>query len=86
MNISAGRLTVLSCLLLSITQVDPIWADLHSRMARIPDLANVTIEIRVGLNADYCILGWISLWAQMEVLSEDMPAAYTSEFFIWGCL
>lgn len=37
-------------LLFSITQVEPIWADLNGGMDRLPDLADVTTRIRLGLN------------------------------------
>jgi 3-oxoacyl-ACP reductase-like protein len=36
--------------LLSITQVEPIWADLDSAMDRLPDLADITMRIRLCLN------------------------------------
>ncbi|KAI0342734.1 fatty acid synthase [Trametopsis cervina] len=38
-------------LLFSITQVEPIWADLNGGMDRLPDLADVTTKIRQGLAA-----------------------------------
>jgi fatty acid synthase subunit alpha len=37
-------------LLFSITQVEPIWADLNGGMDRLPDLANITSHIRSKLN------------------------------------
>jgi fatty acid synthase subunit alpha len=37
-------------LLFSITQVEPIWADLNSGMDRLPDLADITTRIRLILN------------------------------------
>ncbi|KAG5646963.1 hypothetical protein DXG03_001686 [Asterophora parasitica] len=37
-------------LLFSITQVEPIWADLNGGMDRLPDLADITNRIRVSLN------------------------------------
>ncbi|KAK0450204.1 fatty acid synthase [Armillaria borealis] len=37
-------------LLFSITQVEPIWADLNGGMDRLPDLAEITGRIRVNLN------------------------------------
>ena len=37
-------------LLFSITQVEPIWADLNGGMDRLLDLADITNRIRVGLN------------------------------------
>jgi fatty acid synthase subunit alpha len=37
-------------LLFSITQVEPIWADLNGGMDRLPDLADVTTRIRLDLN------------------------------------
>ncbi|KAI5122922.1 hypothetical protein M0805_007600 [Coniferiporia weirii] len=37
-------------LLFSITQVEPIWADLNGGMDRLPDLAEITTNIRVTLN------------------------------------
>ncbi|KIJ66907.1 hypothetical protein HYDPIDRAFT_174219 [Hydnomerulius pinastri MD-312] len=37
-------------LLFSITQVEPIWADLNGGMDRLPDLADVTTRIRQNLN------------------------------------
>jgi fatty acid synthase subunit alpha len=36
--------------LLSITQVEPIWADLNGGMDRLPDLADITTRIRLSLN------------------------------------
>lgn len=36
-------------LLFSITQVEPIWADLNGGMDRLPDLADITTKIRVGI-------------------------------------
>jgi len=37
-------------LLFSITQVEPIWADLNGGMDRLPDLADITTRIRTQLN------------------------------------
>ena len=37
-------------LLFSITQVEPIWADLNGGMDRLPDLAEITTRIRTDLN------------------------------------
>jgi len=37
-------------LLFSITQVEPIWADLNGGMDRLPDLAEITGRIRAELN------------------------------------
>ncbi|KAG5638483.1 hypothetical protein H0H81_012415 [Sphagnurus paluster] len=37
-------------LLFSITQVEPIWADLNGGMDRLPDLADVTARIRTSLH------------------------------------
>ncbi|KAF8638240.1 hypothetical protein AX17_002262 [Amanita inopinata Kibby_2008] len=37
-------------LLFSITQVEPIWADLNGGMDRLPDLADITGRIRISLN------------------------------------
>ena len=37
-------------LLFSITQVEPIWADLNGGMDRLPDLAEITARIRSTLN------------------------------------
>ncbi|EIW84299.1 fatty acid synthase [Coniophora puteana RWD-64-598 SS2] len=37
-------------LLFSITQVEPIWADLNGGMDRLPDLADITTRIRLDLN------------------------------------
>ena len=37
-------------LLFSITQVEPIWADLNGGMDRLPDLADTTTRIRSKLN------------------------------------
>ncbi|OBZ72636.1 Fatty acid synthase subunit alpha [Grifola frondosa] len=37
-------------LLFSITQVEPIWADLNGGMDRLPDLAEITTRIRSNLN------------------------------------
>ncbi|EGN98830.1 hypothetical protein SERLA73DRAFT_168429 [Serpula lacrymans var. lacrymans S7.3] len=37
-------------LLFSITQVEPIWADLNGGMDRLPDLADITTRIRSDLN------------------------------------
>jgi 3-oxoacyl-ACP reductase-like protein len=37
-------------LLFSITQVEPIWADLNGGMDRLPDLAEITQKIRLTLN------------------------------------
>jgi fatty acid synthase subunit alpha, fungi type len=36
-------------LLFSITQVEPIWADLNGGMDRLPDLAEITTRIRTNL-------------------------------------
>lgn len=36
-------------LLFSITQVEPIWADLNGGMDRLPDLAEITTRIRSSL-------------------------------------
>ncbi|PFH52946.1 hypothetical protein AMATHDRAFT_138867 [Amanita thiersii Skay4041] len=37
-------------LLFSITQVEPIWADLNGGMDRLPDLADITGRIRINLH------------------------------------
>ena len=37
-------------LLFSITQVEPIWADLIGGMDRLPDLADITTRFRTKLN------------------------------------
>lgn len=37
-------------LLFSITQVEPIWADLNGGMDRLPDLAEITTRIRLEIN------------------------------------
>ena len=37
-------------LLFSITQVEPIWADLNGGMDRLPDLAEITTRVRLSLN------------------------------------
>ncbi|KII85134.1 hypothetical protein PLICRDRAFT_45274 [Plicaturopsis crispa FD-325 SS-3] len=37
-------------LLFSITQVEPIWADLNGGMDRLPDLADITTRVRLELN------------------------------------
>ncbi|KDQ57051.1 hypothetical protein JAAARDRAFT_35647 [Jaapia argillacea MUCL 33604] len=37
-------------LLFSITQVEPIWADLNGGMDRLPDLAEITTRIRLNIN------------------------------------
>jgi fatty acid synthase subunit alpha len=37
-------------LLFSITQIEPIWADLNGGMDRLPDLADITTRIRSKLN------------------------------------
>jgi fatty acid synthase subunit alpha, fungi type len=39
-------------LLFSITQVEPIWADLNGVMDRLPDLADITTRIRSKLNKE----------------------------------
>lgn len=39
-------------LLFSITQVEPIWADLNGGMDRLPDLAEITTTIRTTLNQE----------------------------------
>lgn len=36
-------------LLFSITQVEPIWADLNGGMDRLPDLAEITTKIRLSI-------------------------------------
>ncbi|KAG8694164.1 3-oxoacyl-[acyl-carrier-protein] synthase, partial [Ceratobasidium sp. 395] len=37
-------------LLFSITQVEPIWADLNGGMDRLPDLSEITTKIRLDIN------------------------------------
>ncbi|KAF8632253.1 hypothetical protein AX15_002000 [Amanita polypyramis BW_CC] len=37
-------------LLFSITQVEPIWADLNGGMDRLPDLADITSKVRASLH------------------------------------
>jgi fatty acid synthase subunit alpha, fungi type len=39
-------------LLFSITQVEPIWADLNSEMDRLPDLADITTQRRLTVPVD----------------------------------
>ncbi|KAH8117927.1 fatty acid synthase [Phellopilus nigrolimitatus] len=43
-------LSLMHPLLFSITQVEPIWADLNGGMDRLPDLAEITTNIRLTLN------------------------------------
>jgi fatty acid synthase subunit alpha, fungi type/fatty acid synthase subunit beta, fungi type len=45
-------LSLMHPLLFSITQVEPIWADLNGGMdpSRLPDLADITTRIRSKLN------------------------------------
>jgi len=43
-------LGLLHPLLFSITQVEPIWADLSGGMDHLPDLADITNRIRLGIN------------------------------------
>ena len=43
-------LSLMHPLLFSITQVEPIWADLNGGMDRLPDLADITTRIRSKLN------------------------------------
>jgi hypothetical protein len=43
-------LGLMHLLLFSITQVEPIWADLIGGMDRLPDLADITTRIRTKLN------------------------------------
>lgn len=43
-------LGLLHPLLFSITQVEPIWADLNGGMDRLPDLAEITTRIRLNIN------------------------------------
>jgi fatty acid synthase subunit alpha len=39
-------------LLFSMTQVEPIWADLNGGMDRLPDLADITTKSRMEINAE----------------------------------
>jgi fatty acid synthase subunit alpha, fungi type/fatty acid synthase subunit beta, fungi type len=39
-------------LLFSITQVEPIWADLNGQMDHIPNLADVVTRVRLEMNAE----------------------------------
>jgi fatty acid synthase subunit alpha len=39
-------------LLFSITQVEPIWADLNGGMDRLPDLADIMVKIHQEINAE----------------------------------
>ncbi|KAL5526485.1 FAS2 [Sanghuangporus sanghuang] len=43
-------LGLMHSLLFSITQVEPIWADLSGGMDRLPDLAEITTNIRLSIN------------------------------------
>ena len=43
-------LSLMHPLLFSITQVEPIWADLNGGIDRLPDLADITARIRSKLN------------------------------------
>ena len=70
-------------LLFSITQVEPIWADLNGGMDRLPDLADITTHIRSKLKkkADLCCAKWklkgslqlkaVSRWHGSWDLSKD---------------
>ena len=49
-EISFNILGLMHPLLFSITQVEPIWADLNGGMDRLPDLADITTRIRSKLN------------------------------------
>jgi hypothetical protein len=50
-EMSFNILGLMHPLLFSITQVEPIWADLNGGMDRLPDLADVTTKIRMSLQA-----------------------------------
>ncbi|KAH9950013.1 fatty acid synthase [Amylocystis lapponica] len=49
-EMSFNILGLMHPLLFSITQVEPIWADLNGGMDRLPDLADITTRIRLSLN------------------------------------
>ena len=81
-------------LLFSITQVEPIWADLNGGMDRLPDLADITTRIRLSLNktselrraiardnaADFKITVWRrSVFSRSSVLHLAQTSVSTSQ-------
>ena len=61
-------------LLFSITQVEPIWADLNGGMDRLPDLADITTCIRTSLmkKSDLVVLSLATMLPTSRSLMEPM--------------
>ncbi|KAF8907276.1 fatty acid synthase [Gymnopilus junonius] len=81
-------------LLFSITQVEPIWADLNGGMDRLPDLADITTRIRNKLNqkadlrravardnsADYKVINGVEAERLLQTVDVQPRANFRFEF------
>ncbi|KAF4614083.1 hypothetical protein D9613_007929 [Agrocybe pediades] len=81
-------------LLFSITQVEPIWADLNGGMDRLPDLADITTRIRTKLNkkadlrraitrdnaADFKVINGVEAERLMQTVDVQPRANFRFEF------
>ena len=81
-------------LLFSITQVEPIWADLNGGMDRLPDLADITTRIRTKLHqkadlrravardnaADYKVINGVEAERLLQTVDVQPRANFRFEF------
>jgi fatty acid synthase subunit beta len=81
-------------LLFSVTQIEPIWADLNGGMDRLPDLADITARIRLGLNkqselrraitrdnaADYKVINGVEAERLLQTVNVVPRANFRFEF------
>ena len=81
-------------LLFSITQVEPIWADLNGGMDRLPNLADITTRIRSKLNkkadlrraiardnsADFKIINGVTVERLFQTVNVLLQANFRFEF------
>lgn len=67
-EIASNILGLMYLLLFSITQVEPMWADLNGGIDWLPDLADITSCIRTNLHkkSDFC-----------HVIARDNSAGFT---------
>lgn len=81
-------------LLFSITQVEPIWADLNGGMDRLPDLADITTRIRTALikkselrravardvSADFVVINGVEAERTLQTIDVVPRANFRFEF------
>jgi fatty acid synthase subunit alpha len=77
-EMASNILGLMHPLLFSITQVEPIWADLNGGMGRLTDLADITVEIRREMNAASSLRKAISRDNALDYKIANAPDAETT--------